>query len=104
MGLVEKHHIQNKLSPPLDALLVSQLLDEFISMERRFIQRDWGPAELDGGHFCEVLARILYHQDSGNTDFSRNMNDCLKYIEDSSNNHKYLPRTDLTHLVRVIRT
>lgn len=103
---MEKHQILNKLSPPLDALLVSQLLDEFISMERRFIQRDWEPAELDGGHFCEVLARILYHQDSGNTDFSKNMNDCLSYIEDFEGRrvHNYAPRSDMKHLVRVVRT
>jgi hypothetical protein len=46
--------------------------DEFISAERRFIQRDWGPAELDGGQFCEILARTLYHQDSGNLNHTKN--------------------------------
>jgi hypothetical protein len=53
MGLIEKSALLAALSPPLDHLLASQLLDEFVSAERRFIQRDWEPAELDGGQFAE---------------------------------------------------
>lgn len=104
MGLIEKHILAAKISPPLDALLVSQLLDEFISMERRFIQRDWGPAELDGGQFCEILARVLYHQDSGNLNITKAFDDCVKYIENDPNNHSLLPRSDALHLTRVMRT
>jgi hypothetical protein len=66
MGLIEKGAMLAAISPPLDHLLASQLLDEFVSAERRFIQRDWEPAELDGGQFAEIAARILYHRDSGN--------------------------------------
>ena len=61
MGLTEKNFIVQEISPPMDNLLANQLVDEFISMERRYIQGDWEPAELDGGQFCEILARILYH-------------------------------------------
>ncbi len=59
MGLVERNTLIAKISPPFDHLLTSQLVDEFISMERRYIQRDWEPAELDGGQFAEVVSRIL---------------------------------------------
>lgn len=62
MGLVEKQTLISEIVPPLDNLLAAQLVDEFISMERRFIQRDWEPAELDGGNslrysraFCTTL-------------------------------------------------
>src|SRR5215510_8883298 len=104
MGLVEKRFIIGQISPPIDCSLVTQLVEEFISMERRYIQRDWEPAELDGGHFCEALARILYHQDSGILELTRLFNDCLIYIEKNSNPHGIIPRRDAVHLVRVLRT
>ncbi len=106
MGLIEKHQILNKISPPLDALLASQLLDEFISMEHRYIQRDWGPAELDGGQFCEALARILYHIDSGNLNLTKGFDDALNYVEGNSGGivHNIQPRSDALHLTKVLRT
>lgn len=102
MGLVEKRFIINQLSPPIDCLLATQLVDEFISMERRFIQRDWGPTELEGGHFCEALARILYHQDSGKLDLNKRFNDCLSYVENGHGPHS-IPRQDAKHLAKVLR-
>jgi hypothetical protein len=62
MPLVDKATLISQLAPPLDLGLTKILVDEFISLERRFIQRYWEPAQLDGGQFCEVVARILYHQ------------------------------------------
>jgi hypothetical protein len=73
-------------------------------MERRFIQRDWEPAELDGGQFCEVLGRILYHMASGNLNQSKPLDDCLKWIETDSNDHRITPRHDALHLAKVLRT
>lgn len=104
MGLIEKTTLVNEISPPLDSFLANQLLDEFISMERRFIQRDWEPAELDGGHFCEVLARLLYHVDANNLDRARDFGDCLRYIENDSVSHFLSPRQDGKHLAQVLRT
>src|SRR5688572_13176069 len=103
MGLVERKALIAQISPPLDTFLATQLLDEFVSMERRFIQRDWEPAELDGGQFCEALARLLYHQDSANLDRDKPFDDCLKYIEDakSQNHHAISPRRNALHLARV---
>jgi len=104
MGLIEKKQLVAQLAPPLDHLLITQLLDEFVSMERRFIQRDWEPAELDGGQFCEILLRILYHQDSGNLNLNKSIEDCSSYIENESVGHVIQPRHDALHLVRLIRT
>lgn len=105
LGLVEKQFIVSQISPALDSTLAQQLVDEFVSMERRFIQRDWEPTELDGGQFCEILARILYHQDSGNLNLTKGFDDCLRYIEDknNSNSHAVLPRHDALHISRVLR-
>lgn len=105
MGLVEARGLVASISPPLDQVLATQLVDEFISAERRFIQRDWEPAELDGGQFAEILSRILYHQDSGNLNRTKQFDECAKYIEnnDKSVSHA-LPRREALHLVRVLRT
>jgi len=102
MGLVEEKFLINKISPPIDYFLATQLMSEFISMERRFIQRDWGPAELDGGQFCEVLARIIYHIDSANLNLSKAFDDCRKYIENDSVPHVIQPRSNALHIFKVL--
>src|SRR5437773_2253485 len=104
MGLVEKQYIAKKLSPPCDEFLTNQLIDEFVSMERRYIQRDWEPAELDGGQFCEILARILYHKDSNNLNLSKSFDDCKRYIENEQVQHSLLPRQDVLHILKVLHT
>lgn len=104
MALIDKKKLLVELSPPLDHLLCTQLLDEFVSAERRFIQRDWEPAELDGGQFCEILARIFYHQDSGTLSQGKDFDDCCKHLEGEHGMHKLTPRRDVIHLVRVLRT
>ena len=103
MGLIEKSSMLSALSPPLDHLLASQMLDEFVSAEKRFIQRDWEPAELDGGQFAEIVARIIYHQDSGNLSPTKDFGDCLKYVEDDKVPHQIVPRHDSLHIARVLR-
>src|SRR5258707_1337343 len=103
MGLVEKQYLVSQLSPPLDNFLATQLVDEFVSLERRFVQRDWEPAELDGGQFCEILARILYHLDSGNPNLSKQFDDCLRYIENDQAAHAISPRSDAIHLAKILR-
>ena len=103
MALVEKDQLISRISPPLDNFLATQLLDEFIACERRFILGDWEPAELNGGQFCEILARIVYHQDSGNLNKSKAFDDCLKYVETDGNNHVMQPRHNALHLCVVLR-
>ncbi len=104
MPLTSPEGIINQLSPPCERSLVIALVDEFVSMERRFIQRDWGVAELDGGQFCEILARIIYHQDSGNLDLKRSFDDCLRYINNDQTNHTIIPRHDAIHLAQALKT
>lgn len=104
MSLVEKKALLAAIAPPLDEYLATQLVDEFISMEQRFIQRDWGPAELDGGQFSEVLARILYHRDSGNLNATKSFDDCIKYLENDQVPHAITPRHDAIHVARVLKS
>src|SRR5437899_4619878 len=106
MALVEVQRLLAQISPPFDGVLAEQLLNEFVSLERRYVLRDWEPAELDGGQFAEILARILYHADSGHVNHSKKFDECLKYFEDAtkSNSHAMAPRQNALHLARVLRT
>ncbi len=104
MVLIEKKNLIAGLSPPIDHLLCTQMLDEFISSERRYIQRDWEPAELDGGQFCEIAARIYYHLDSGNLNHAKEFKDCTNYILDDRLPHKLMPRRDVIHIISVLKT
>lgn len=45
--------------------LVDELLNEFQEMRRRFLLRDWGPSELNGGRFAEGVLRVLEWMMSG---------------------------------------
>jgi hypothetical protein len=94
------------VSPPIDQRMAEQLIDEFISGERRFVLRDWGPATLDGGQLAEAASRILYHQDSGNLSHTRTVAKCLDYVEDpdNTNAHSYPDRKSALHTCKVLRT
>lgn len=102
MGLVERGAMVQRIAPPLEPTLAEALVDEFVSAERRFVQRDWEPAELDGGQFCEVLARILYHQDSGNLNLNKSLEDCVRYLRNDQVSHAIQPRKTALHVAKVV--
>jgi hypothetical protein len=104
MGLTSTQNIINGICPPVDNTLANELLNEFISMERRFVLRDWEPTELDGGQFAEILGRIIYHLDSANLSLSKGIDECYRYIENDTVNHNILPRSDAKHIMYVLRT
>jgi hypothetical protein len=104
MAFINKAQLIAELSPPMDATLADQLVEEFASQEKRYIQSDWGPSQLDGGQFCEILSRIVYHLDSGVLAPSKDFNDACKYIENDSVSHAISPRGTALHIVRVMRT
>lgn len=101
--LIDKASLIAQLAPPLDMQLVSDLVDEFVSLERRYIQREWEPTQLDGGQFCELLGRILYHLDSGILNRAKDFEDCERYIKNEQVAH-LLDRRDALHLIMVLRT
>lgn len=102
--LVSKANLVSQLAPPMDAQLAQDLVDEFVSQEKRFIQGDWEPSQLDGGQFCELLARIIYHEDSSNLNKNRKFEECTAYIENEQVPHAMSPRHDAIHLTRVLKT
>lgn len=102
---MDKDTLIRQLCPPLDRQLIESLVAEFNSEERRFVLGDWEPATLDGGQFAEITSRILYHADSGTLNRRKSFDDCLKYIEDHSNqnNHSVQPHRTALHLGRILR-
>lgn len=104
MGLTSTKTILSGICPPSDSSLADKLLAEIVSMEHRFVLRDWEPAELDGGQFAEILGRILYHLDSGNLSLSRGFEDCFNYVENNNVAHNINPRSDAKHLMYVLKT
>ncbi len=94
-----------ELAPPLDAVLTNQLLSEFLDLERRFVLADWEPATLNGGQFAEIVARIIYHIDSGTLNLKKELDQCLKWVEDenSSNVHSFPVRRAALHLCKALR-
>lgn len=104
MGLVERQVLVAEISPPFDRELAERLVGEFVSIERRFIQRDWEPASLDGGQFAEILARAIYHLDSGNLSPQKGVGECIKYIENEQTSHALQPRSHALHLMKVVET
>jgi hypothetical protein len=102
--LINKTTLVSQLAPPLDGQLAQELVNEFVSMEKRFIQRDWEPSQLDGGQFCEVLVRVLYHQDSGTLNPAKEFRECLEWIEEDKNLHRIQPRRNALHIVKFLRT
>jgi len=101
----EEQQLVQKVSPPLDGELVALLFSEFVDMERNFVLGNWGPTILDGGQFCEVAARIIYHVDSGNLNRRKILDSCLKYVEDDNNTnaHSFPDKKASRHLCRAIR-
>jgi hypothetical protein len=105
MPAVSRDTLLLSICPPLDRVLSDQLLNEFVSLERRYVLRDWEPATLDGGQFCEAASRVIYHQDSRALDQRRSVDRCLKYVEDptGSNTHSYPDRKSSLHTAKVLR-
>jgi hypothetical protein len=101
MGLVQRNQLINFISPPVDNLLATKLVDEFISIERRYIQRDWEPTQLDGGQFCEIASNILYHLDSGNLNYNKTHDECLRYFANDQVIHR-LDRKEINHISKVL--
>jgi len=103
---MDKNHLINQISPPIDNDLAKSLIAEFLDIERRYILGDWEPATLNGGQFAEIAARIIYHIDSGTLNKRKGVDPCLKYVEDPNNNndHSFPGRRASLHLSRTLRT
>ena len=71
-------------------------------MQKRYYASDWKPAELDGGQFCEAIARAIYQVDTGIIESELPNKICDKLMNHSIT-HK-LSEKDRDHFCRILRT
>jgi len=45
----------------IPSTLSDKLVEEYVEIKRRFTMNDWGPGQLKGGRFSEVVLRIFQH-------------------------------------------
>ncbi len=45
----------------IPATLSAKLVEEYLDIKKRFAMNDWGPGQLKGGRFAEVMMRIHQH-------------------------------------------
>lgn len=92
------------LSKNIDNILAKQLIEEFTSLEEAFVLKKWKYTELNGGRFAEVTARIIYSVDSGNTNLTKSVDACVKYIDNDTVPHLFPETQASRHLTKVIRS
>jgi hypothetical protein len=57
--------LKREIAVLVDATFAEMIVNSYLEMQQRYYAGDWGPAELDGGKFCESVARAVYQLDSG---------------------------------------
>src|SRR5579885_1919739 len=45
----------------IPTVLSEKLIEEYLEIKKRFAMNDWGPGQLKGGRFAEVVLRIYQH-------------------------------------------
>ena len=95
--------IINALSSQIDPSLAGALIAEFIDLEKTFFLEKWKYSQLDGGRFCEVVARILYSIDSGNINLNKPVDDCLQYVENNKVKHAFPEQRSAIHIAKILR-
>jgi hypothetical protein len=101
---MEHDDLVNELAKAIDQTLAQQLVAEAIANEEAFKLKKWGSAELNGGRFAEVAARIMYSVDSRNVNLTKSVDDCFRYIENPSVSHGFPEPQAAIHLTKVIRS
>jgi hypothetical protein len=102
---ISRASLETDLGAIVGSTLAKQLVSSYIEMQQRYFSGDWKPAELDGGHFCEVVARALYQVDTGNptTELPGKVADYLLNRVKTPGPHM-LDQRDRDHFCRVLQT
>ena len=100
---IASDQLKRDLAAIIDSFLAQQLVTSYINMQQRYSAGDWGPAELDGGQFCEAVARALYQLDTGIIRNDLLPGDISGMLKSKSAPHK-LDEKDRDHFCRVLQT
>jgi len=97
----QKENLIKELSQIIDGSLGRQLVESYSEMQRRFLLQDWKPTELDGGQFCESIARAFYQLDSGHITNSQLPGEIISKLLDKSSPHR-LDVKDRSHFSKTL--
>ena len=99
---ISRSGLESDLSAIVGDTLGKQIVGSYAEMQLRYTAGDWKPAELDGGHFCEAVARAIYRIDTGadTTDLPGRIVECLL----DKNRAHALDKNDRDHFCRVLQT
>jgi hypothetical protein len=97
--------VERELAAVVDAALAEQVCRAYVAMQQRYFAGDWGPAELDGGQFCEAAARAMYQLDTNctTTDLPGKIAEYLLDKGKTPGPHN-LDKKDRDHFCRVLQT
>jgi len=100
---ITPEQLKQDITTFVDPALASQLVDSYTKMQRRYYASDWQPSELDGGQFCEAVARAIYQVDTGNVSHDLLPGDISPQLKSKSAPHT-LETKDRDHFCRVLQT
>ncbi len=98
--------LMREIATIVDTTFAQEIIDSYLEMQQRYHAGDWMPAELDGGKFCEAVARAYYQLDTGTITHKDLPGDIIKSLHDKVKvppTHK-LPLKDRDHFCRVLET
>lgn len=98
--------LKRDIATIVDAVFAEEIVTSYLEMQQRYHAGDWMPAELDGGHFCEAIARAFYQLDTGTITHKDLPGEIIKQLRDQvkvSSTHVF-PLKDRDHFCRVLET
>ncbi len=95
--------IKKDLAAIINPSLAELVVNSYLDMQRRYYASDWKPAELDGGQFCEAIARAIYQLDTNNMIDDALPGKLCDKLLDQRIQHR-LQEKDRDHFCRVLRT
>lgn len=101
---INRSTLEAQLALIIDPALARLVVSSYVEMQQRYFEGDWKPAELDGGQFCEAIARALYQADTGNitADLPGKVCECLTDRGKILTAHK-LGKKDRDHFCRILQ-
>lgn len=100
---ITPEQLKRDIAVIVDPALAQQLVDSYTKMQKRYYVGDWKPAELDGGQFCEAVARAIYQVDMGFITHEFLPGDIASQLKSKSAPHT-LDAKDRDHFCRVLQT
>jgi len=98
---ITPEQLTKELAQTIDPYLAHSVIDCYIEMQQRFLAGDWRPTELDGGRFCEAIARAFLQLDTGIVDSTNLPGKVCDRLRSKKSPHR-LSEKDRNHLTRII--